>query len=98
MYHSALALIIKKGYFSKNHDATLCLLIQEYNKDILEEDLELINYTFLNNEDILFYAQAKNKREEASYSTKTMFDKTDTGMIFINTRLLFNKAKEILKD
>lgn len=98
LYHSALALIIKKGLFSKNHDATLCLLIQEYHKEISEDDLLLINFTFLNNEDILFYAQAKNKREEASYSTKTIFEKTEVNKIFIKTRLLFNKSKELLND
>src|SRR3989344_9635 len=29
-YHMALALILKKGFSSKNHDATLCVLIKEY--------------------------------------------------------------------
>src|SRR3989338_5543063 len=51
LYHAALALLLKKGLFSKNHDATLCLLIKHYYTKISPEDLEFINFTFLNNED-----------------------------------------------
>jgi len=96
LYHAALSLIIKKGFFSKNHDATLCLLIKNYYKDLSQEDFELIHFTFLNNEDILFYVETKDKREEASYSTKTIFDRSDVNKIILKTRLLFNKAKEII--
>lgn len=98
LYHAALSLIIKKGLFSKNHDATLCLLIKEYYKELLEEEFELINFTFLNNEDILFYVQTKDKREQASYSTKTAFVRSDVNTIVIKTQLLFNKAKEIIQN
>ena len=31
-YHAALALILTKGYFSRNHLATLCILIKEFYK------------------------------------------------------------------
>ncbi|MEK6937605.1 MAG: HEPN domain-containing protein [Nanoarchaeota archaeon] len=96
LYHAALALLLKKGLFSKNHDATLCLLIKHYYKEISLEELEFINFTFLNNEDFLFYAESKNKRENASYSTKIKFDKVDTTKAIINTRLLLNKIKEII--
>ncbi len=96
LYHAALALLLKKGFFSKNHDATLCLLIKHYYKEISTEELEFINSSFLNKEDFLFYVESKNKRENASYSTKTRFDKADTSKMIINTRLLLHKAKEIL--
>src|SRR3989338_3098389 len=33
VYHAALALILSKGYSSKNHDATLCILIKEYYRN-----------------------------------------------------------------
>ena len=40
-YHAALALIMTKGYFSKNHLATLCILIKEcYEKELTKEDWE----------------------------------------------------------
>ncbi|MBI2665779.1 HEPN domain-containing protein [Candidatus Woesearchaeota archaeon] len=96
LYHAALALLLKKGLFSKNHDATLCLLIREYYKEFSEDEFELINFTFLNNEDILFYIHAKDKREQASYSTKIAFKNSDVNLIVLKTRLLFNKAKEII--
>ena len=98
LYHAALALLFKKGLFSKNHDATLCLLIKEYYKELSKEEFELINFTFLNNEDILFYVHAKDKREQASYSTKTVFGRSDVNTMVLKTRLLFNKAKEILQN
>ena len=98
LYHAALALLLKKGVSSKNHDATLCLLIKHYYKEVSQEDLELMNFTFLNKEDFLFYAKSKNTREDASYSTKTKFDKADTNKIIINTRLLLNKSKGIIEN
>lgn len=98
LYHAALALLLKKGLFSKNHDATLCLLIKEYYKELSKEEFELINFAFLNNEDILFYVRAKDTREKASYSTKTAFDRSDVNTIVVKTRLLFNKAKEMLHN
>ena len=95
LYHTALALILQKGYASKNHDATLCLLIKEYYKQISNDEIELINFTFLTKEDFFFYAESKNKREEASYSTKTIFE--DINKIIIKTRLFLNKTKEMIE-
>jgi uncharacterized protein (UPF0332 family) len=95
VYHSALALIIKKGYFSKNHDATICVLIKEfYNKELNEEDIKLLN--MFDAQDILFYSETKNKREEASYSTKINFDLNDVNNIKIKTRLFINKVDKII--
>src|SRR3989344_5761213 len=39
LYHAALALLLNKGFFSKNHDATLCLLIRHYYKEISPEEI-----------------------------------------------------------
>jgi uncharacterized protein (UPF0332 family) len=47
LYHAALALIIRKGFFSKSHDATLCLLMLEYYGNLSEDDLALVNFAFL---------------------------------------------------
>ena len=48
VYHAALSLILQKGYFSKNHDATLCLLIKEYcEKGLAESDIEHYSIFFI---------------------------------------------------
>lgn len=99
VYHAALALIIAKGYISKNHDATLCILIKEYYKQggIDKRDIELINKFFLDYQDLLFYVQSKNKREEATYSSYYKFDKKTVEELRLKSILFVNKAKEILK-
>lgn len=93
LYHMALALILKKGFFSKNHEATLCLLIKEYHNNLTLDDINLLNNCFFDKEDVLFYASTKENRKNASYSTK--FDFIDKN-ILLKTRLLFNKMKNIL--
>lgn len=96
-YHCALALIIQKGYFSKNHDATICTMIKEYyNRELTKEEIEYLNMFDVH--EILFYAESKNKREEASYSTKIKFDSNIVNNIKIKTRLFVNKAQEIINN
>src|SRR3989344_5828588 len=68
VYHAALALILKKGYSSKNHHATLCVLIKEYYPSVSKEELALIEKFFLDYQDLLFYVQSKQQREVATYS------------------------------
>lgn len=97
IYHSALALILSKKFHSKNHDATICVLIKEfYNKELTKEDINILN--MLDIQDVLFYAEAKNKREDANYSTKTKFDSSEVETIKLKTRLFVNKAVSILKN
>jgi len=96
-YHMALALILTKGYFSKNHDATLCVLIKYfYKKELSEDDFRLLNS--LDTEDILFYVQSKQEREKASYSSRILFDKSLVSEMKLKTRLFVNKAKGIIED
>lgn len=98
VYHIALALILSKEYSSKNHDATLCLLIKEYYKNgITKEDVELINNFFLNYQDLLFYIQSKNKREEATYSTRYKFDQNIVEELRLKAIDFIDKAKNILE-
>ena len=97
LYHIALALILNKGYISKSHDATLCVLIKEHYKELDVDDLKLLNNIYLDNEDILFYVQSKQEREKATYSTQILFDKANVKQIVMKTRLFSSKAKEILK-
>ena len=95
-YHAALALIQTKGYTSKNHLATLCVIIKEfYNKELTKEDIETLS-NFLDYEDILFYVETKNKREDATYSTKMLFDKKEVEKMRIRAVMFVNKIKDIL--
>lgn len=97
-YHAALALISKRGYSSKNHQATLCILIKEfYNKEFTKEDIGLIS-KFFGYKDILFYAETKNRREDASYSTNVLFDKNETERLRTETVMFVSKAKDILDN
>lgn len=97
-YHSALALILTKGYSSKNHLATLCVLIKEfYKKELSKEDLEILA-NFLDYQDVLFYVESKNKREDATYSTKTKFDKKEVEQLRVKAVMFISKVKEIINE
>ena len=99
VYHAALSLILKKGYSSKNHYATLCILIQEYYKNGIEEDdIKLMEKFFIDYQDLLFYVESKNKRENATYSSKMMFDKSTVEDLRLKSILFIDKAKQILEN
>jgi uncharacterized protein (UPF0332 family) len=96
-YHAALAMIASKGLSSKNHDATLCLIIKHfYNSGLSKADIELLN--MLDSQDLLFYVESKQKREDAQYSTKIKYETKDIDKIHIKTLLFVNKAEEIIKN
>jgi uncharacterized protein (UPF0332 family) len=96
-YHAALALIATKGFSTKNHDATLCLLIKYfYNEGLSKEDIELLN--MFDTQDLLFYVESKQKREDAQYSTRINFEVKDAEKMKIKTRLFINKAEEIINS
>jgi uncharacterized protein (UPF0332 family) len=72
-YHIVLALIMTKGYSSKSHLATLCFLIKEfYKQGIDKEDLQMIDSLFIDYQDLTFYVESKNKREDATYSSNRL--------------------------
>ena len=95
LYHIALALILSKGLFSKNHDATLTALIKYFYRDFPESDIRFLNSLEIN--DILFYAQSRNEREKASYSSSYIINNKTVNEIKLKTILFVNKAKEILE-
>jgi len=98
-YHTATALILKKGFHSKNHDATLSILIKEYyKKELSEEDIELLNVMYLDNEDILFYVNSKGEREKASYSTQIVFDEEKVKDLRQKTISFIRKSISIIKS
>ncbi len=97
-YHAALALIQTKGYSSKNHEATLLVLIEKfYKKGLSKEDLIIVS-GFLDYEDVLFYVESKNKRENATYSTKTLFDSMEVENLRIKAVLFVNKLRDMVDN
>ena len=97
-YHAALALILTKGYSSKDHLATLCILIKDfYKKGLSQEDIQILS-RLLDYQDVLFYVESKNKREDATYSTKIKFDRSESEQLKLKATLFVSKIKSILKD
>ncbi len=97
-YHSAIALILTKDYSSKNHLATLLIIIKEfYNKGLDREDIQTLS-NFLDYQDILFYVESKNKREDATYSTKTKYTKQEVEQLRIKAAFFVSKIKTMLGE
>ncbi len=70
MYASALALIAKIGYKSKNHTATIILLEEFFIKKklISGEDIILLKNAIIQKVEIEKLSEARHKREIAQYS------------------------------
>jgi len=141
IYRSALALITKKGFSSKNHLATLCALIKFYytqekansredtskpkkiirnflgpenqegflgkplgvvdeekEKTLTKEEIELVSISSLEKEEVSYFAQAKEKRETASYGLSEEFNKIEAEDLLKKTIQFLNKCREILED
>ncbi len=98
-YHMVLALIMTKGYSSKNHLATLCILIREfYNKGIEQQDIEMLDQFFIDYHDLLFYVESKNKREDATYSSERYYEKSAVEQLRLKTVLFVTKVKGMLHE
>lgn len=98
VYQASLALCALKGYSTKDHHATLLVLIKEfYQKGIDKDEIEMIDRASLEKEHILNYAEAKTKRTKASYSTQKLFDKEETESLRLKAINFINKAKEIIE-
>jgi len=96
-YHAVLAMIMTKGYSSKSHLATLCVLIKEfYKKGIEKEDVEMLDSLFLDHQDLIFYVESKNKREDATYSSNRIYDKRLVEELRIKAIVFIDKAKQII--
>jgi len=65
MYSSALALIAKKGFRSKNHTATLLILEEYFIKDkiLSDKDIMLIKEAYFQKEEIEKLSDAKHKEK-----------------------------------
>ena len=97
IYHASLALCALKGYSTKDHLATLLILIKEFCQTKLNrEEIEMVNKTTLEKEQVLYYIEAKNKRTKASYSTQKIFNKDEAEILQHKTIAFTNKVKEII--
>ncbi|MFA7707443.1 MAG: hypothetical protein WCX73_00675 [Candidatus Pacearchaeota archaeon] len=100
MYSSALSLIAKIGYRSKNHTATL-LLVDEYfvKKKLLDEtSMLLIKNAFLQKEEIDKLFDARHKREIAQYSITKQTTKLIAEKIKKDAYEFVNKCEEVLEN
>ena len=95
LYHSALALITNKNYSSKNHYATILILIKEYS--ITKDEAKLLNDLSINKEDAELYTDLKEDRHDASYATDIKFDQE--AIIDYENKVLdfINKAEELIQ-
>src|SRR3990167_1913936 len=98
IYHASLALCALRGFSTKDHSATLLILIKEfYNKELTKEEIELVNDSTIEKEHILYYAESRKQRSKASYSTKVNFTKKEAEDLRLKTIKFINKAKEIVE-
>ena len=99
IYHASLALCALKGYATKDHSATLLVIIKEfYKKELNKEEIGLIGDTTLEKEEVLYYVEAKNKRHSASYSTNINFEKSQVEFLRLKAIAFVSKAKEIIEN
>lgn len=96
LYHCALALITNKNYKSKNHYATILLLVKEYN--LSQKEAEFIKDLSIKEEDAKLYTELRSDRKDASYATFTRFDLKRVNYYEDKVLDFFNKTKEILND
>jgi len=97
IYHASLALCALKGYSTKDHLATLLVLIKEfYKKELNKEEIETIGNATIEKEEVLYYVEAKNKRNKASYSTQKIFDIKEAENLRLKSIIFVNKVKEIV--
>ncbi len=98
-YHIVLALVLTKGYASKSHLATLCILIHEfYRKGIEREDVQLVDSLFLDYQDLMFYVESKNRREDAAYSGDILYDRKLVESLRLKAVLFVDKVKQIISE
>jgi uncharacterized protein (UPF0332 family) len=98
MYSSALALIAKIGYKSKNHAATIILLEEFFIKKKLmsKEDISLLKNAIIQKSEIEKLSEAKHKREIAQYSVTKQTTKAIAESIKQDAYSFINKIESII--
>lgn len=95
LYHACLSLINKKGYDSKNHSATILILIKEYTITI--DEVNLIEELSINKQDAYLYSNLKEERHNASYSTGIKFNSQLISSYKLKVLKFLNKVEEIIE-
>ena len=95
LYHAALALITNKRYASKNHYATILILIKEYS--ITKEEATLLNELSINKEDAELYTNLKDDRHDASYATNAKFSREIIATYENQVLDFINKTEELIQ-
>ena len=96
IYHASLALCALKGYATKDHNATLLILIKEFYRNGLEkEEIDIIGNISIEKEEVLYYIEARTKRKKASYSIGVNFEKSEVELLRLKAISFVNKVKEI---
>jgi len=100
LYHSAMALVSKAGFESKNHLATITALTlfyyHKYNLLKKEEIELLLNSLAIEKEDISLIMETKELRERASYGVEA-FEKKQAENLRKETADFISKCREILE-
>lgn len=98
MYSSALALISKIGYKSKNHTATILLLEEFFIKKKLMsvEDLSLLKNAIFQKFEIEKLSEARHKREVAQYSVTKQTTKEIAQNVIEDAYNFVNKVELII--
>ncbi len=98
MYTSALALLAKIGFRSKNHKATIFVLEEYFIKDKIlnDKDLLLMKNAHFQKEEIEKLSDARHKREIAQYSITKQTTKEIAEKIKKDAYSFINKCEEIL--
>jgi uncharacterized protein (UPF0332 family) len=94
LYHSALALITNKNYSSKNHYATILILIKEYS--ITKDEVKLLNELSINKEDAELYINLKDDRHDASYETEIKFNEEKIDYYKNKVFEFINKTEDLI--
>ncbi len=95
LYHSALALITNKNHSSKNHYATILILIKEYS--ITKDEARLLDELSINKEDAELYTNLKDDRHDASYATNIKFNQETINNYENKVIDFINKTEELIQ-
>jgi uncharacterized protein (UPF0332 family) len=101
LYHTALALVTKAGYYSKSHISTITAITLFYfHKDNIlnKEDIEfLIDKINLDRKDIDLILDSKELRERACYGTDETFEKMIAEKLQKETADFVTRMREVLE-
>ncbi len=95
LYHAVLALIVEKGYASKNHTASLVFLIKHYSQ--LKEDILLVHELSIKKEDAELYTKLKEDRHKASYESNANFTNKNINDYKQKVKEFFQKTEELIQ-